>query len=108
MHTDKIKVLVVEPGRSPDVREISSSLHGMQDVIGGYLQTIPLDKNNIIVCNAAGKADNLAANMRIFIPNEVDEFIYGPFLVAGYDMRNQDFTSINEEGIQKCKTIFKH
>ena len=44
----KIKIVVCEPGKSPEIREIDSDLKSMQDIVGGYIECVAL-KNNIDV-----------------------------------------------------------
>ena len=35
-----MKVLVIEPQKVPEVREIDDNLETMQAIVGGYIQTI--------------------------------------------------------------------
>ena len=62
-----MRILVVEPERRPEVREIDGSLKSMQEVVGGLIQSIPLfdDSDVVLVCNDEGKLLNLSANREL-------------------------------------------
>ena len=46
-----MRVLVVEPERRPEVREIDGSLRSMQEVVGGWIQALfPFDEPLALVC----------------------------------------------------------
>ena len=56
-------VLVVEPERRPELREIDGTLESMQGIVGGLIQAIyPFGKPVALVCNDEGKLTNLTAN----------------------------------------------
>ena len=57
-----MRVLVVEPERRPEVREINDSLKEMQGIVGGLIQPIYLDDSVAQVCNDEGRLMNLPAN----------------------------------------------
>ena len=51
-----MRVLVVEPERRPEVKEIDGSLRSMQEVVGGWIQALfPFDEPLALVCNDEGK-----------------------------------------------------
>ena len=48
-----MRVLVVEPERRPEVREINDSLKEMQGIVGGYIQALyPFEEPVALVCYA--------------------------------------------------------
>ena len=57
-----MRVLVIEPERRPEVREIDDSLKAMQQIVGGLIQPIYLDDSVALVCNDEGKLMNLPPN----------------------------------------------
>ena len=58
-----MRVLVVEPERRPEVREIDDSLKVMQEIVGGLIQPIyPFNDPVALVCNDEGKLMNLPMN----------------------------------------------
>ena len=58
-----MRVLVVEPERRPELREIDGSLESMQKIVGGLIQPIyPFNDPVALVCNDEGKLMNLPMN----------------------------------------------
>lgn len=58
-----MKVLVIEAGRQPMVKEIGGSLRAMQEVVGGYIQAIyPWMEDVALVCNEEGKVNGMTLN----------------------------------------------
>lgn len=57
-----MRVLVIEPERKPEEREIDSSLKTMQSIVGGLIQPIYLDDSVVLLCNDDGKFMDLPAN----------------------------------------------
>ena len=40
--SEKIRVLVIEPGKNPEEREIDNDLKTMQELVGGYIEPVPM------------------------------------------------------------------
>lgn len=57
-----IKILVIEPNKKPYVKEINNELKAFQSIVDGYIQTIALIKDSILVCNEEGKIRDLQPN----------------------------------------------
>ena len=47
-------ILVVEPGKVPETRDISGNLKEMQSIVGGYIQAIYPFPGIALVCNEEG------------------------------------------------------
>lgn len=63
MSEQKLRVLVVEPGKPPAAREIDKSLESMQRLVGGYIQAVyPFDDPVALICNEEGKLLGLPMN----------------------------------------------
>lgn len=61
-----MKVVVKKPNENPFIKEIDGSLESMQSVVGGYIETLPLDRDAkyIIVLNEEGKLIGLDPNFQ--------------------------------------------
>ena len=59
--SDKIKVLVVEPTKPCEVREIPDTLEAMQQIVGGCIESVSFEREAII-CNENGKLLDLPFN----------------------------------------------
>ena len=40
---DEITVLKVEPGKPPELVSMANTLQAMQEMVGGYIEIVPLD-----------------------------------------------------------------
>ena len=102
---ENIRVLVVEPGKDPEVQVIENSLEGIQQIVQGYIECVTLrDKAGedlVLICNEEGKIRNLPMNAMI---PEIDDMIFGTFLIAGTD--RDEFASLTDEQIFEMNERF--
>lgn len=98
---EKLTVLIIEPLEPPRVAVIKNTLEDMQEVVGGYIEEVPLDEDAILVCNEEGKLDNLKANRRV--GNDV---IAGTFFIARED-GSEYLRSLTDEQIKFYKEKFQ-
>ena len=54
MTDENIRVLKVAPGKAPEAVAIPNTLEAMQQMVGGYIEVIPLE-DVCLVCNEEGK-----------------------------------------------------
>ena len=82
MAKEQIEILVVEPEKKLYVKMIENSLKAMQEVVGGYIESIYLDDAAIVV-NEEGKVNNLSLNRSLYDDNdERFDVIAGTFFVC--------------------------
>lgn len=103
---NKIKVLIVEPGKAPYAAEIYSELECLQEVVGGLIQAIyPYEDPVAIICNDEGKLMGLPWNRPLFDEEGyIYDIIVGTFLVVG--LTEDDFGSLSDKMIEKYSKIF--
>lgn len=103
MIENKLRCLLVEPYRLPEVIEINNTLEDKQKIVGGYIECayLPNDEEVVIICNEEGKINGLQLNRDIG-----HDIIAGPFLIIGDDYENGDFKSLTDEQIIKYKIKF--
>ena len=103
-----MRVLVVEPERRPEVREIDGSLRSMQEVVGGWIQALfPFDEPLALVCNDEGKLMNLPANRGLRDKNgQIYDIICGTFFLCGAPSDSDHFTSLTPEQIERYRERF--
>ncbi len=75
---DLIRVLKVEPGTAPEIVTMPNMLDAFQEAVGGYIETVGLDANAVLVCNEEGKLIGLPANRQVG-----GDIIAGTFLIVG-------------------------
>ena len=103
-----MQVLVVEPERRPEVKEIDGSLRSMQEVVGGWIQALfPFDEPLALVCNDEGKLMNLPANRGLRDKNgQIYDFVCGTFFICGAPSDSDHFTSLTPEQIERYRERF--
>ena len=106
MSAEKLRVLVVEPMKMSEVREIKPSLDDMQAIVGGYIQAVyPFHDRVALVCNEEGKNLGLPYNRPLTNDRGVPyDMICGTFFLAG--LGSEDFVSLTEAQIQKFSALY--
>ena len=101
-------VLIVEPKRRPEVKEINGSLKSMQEVVGGLIQALyPFDEPVALVCNDEGKLMNLPANRGLRDKNgQIYDIVVGTFFICGAPGDSDHFTSLTLEQIERYRKRF--
>lgn len=90
MKKEKIRVWVKLPGASPAPCEVSNTLEALQELVGGYIETVTLPPDLVVICNEEGRLIGLPFNCRVFnIP------FCGPIIFAGID--GDEFDDTPEE-----------
>lgn len=100
MKENKIKVLLVEPGLPPAVKEIGNDLASLQAEVGGLIECISFPNGCVVVCNEEGKLSGMPPNRRLGA-----DIICGPFFVCDTN-RNGDFTSLSKSKIAEYSQLF--
>ena len=75
-----MKVIYKAPGCQPEPPDNPNTLEELQAAVGGYIETVTIASDVVIICNEEGRLQGLPHNCRIF---GVDFF--GPILIAGVD-----------------------
>lgn len=103
-----MRVLVVEPERRPEAREIDGSLHTMQGIVGGLIQPVyPFDDPVALVCNDEGKLMNLPANRGLRDKDgQIYDIIFRTFFLCGVPADCDHFTSLTPEQIKTYQEKF--
>lgn len=96
----KIKVLVVEPGKEPYIKEIKNSLKSFQNEVDGYIEFVSMENGVDLILNEEGKLLGLPFNR--YVLNDV---LCGTFLVVGEI--NGETIALSNEKIEKYKEYFK-
>ena len=104
-----MRVLIVEPERRPEVKEIDGSLKSMQEIVGGLIQPIPLidAPDVILVCNDEGRLLNLPANCGLRDETgQIYDIVCGTFFICGAPADCDRFTSLTPEQIERYRKRF--
>lgn len=92
--SEKLTVLVVEPGKEPYEKEIEPGLRSLQTEVGGDIAAVyPFDDPVALVLNDEGKLIGLDLNRALRDEQgEIYDIVAGTFLVMG--LGEEDFASI--------------
>lgn len=87
-----MKIVVKKVGQSPEVKEIRGTLENLKEIVGGYIECIPVFENVLCVCNEEGKLLKLPPNFRL----DNDIIVGDVFFCAGAE---EEFVSLTENQI---------
>ena len=102
----KITVLVVEPEKPCQAREVEDELKALQDLVGGSIEVVtPFEEGIAIVCNEEGKLRGLPFN-RPLLDNsgEPYDILCGTFFITG--VRGENFVSLTNTQIRRYKELY--
>ena len=60
-----IKVLVKEPGKEFEEKEVENKLEDFQELVGGYIETVTIATDLVLICNEEGRLKNLPYNCEV-------------------------------------------
>ena len=103
----KIKVILLEPGKLARTADIDSSLEAMQRIVDGYIEPYcPFDDSVCIICNEEGKINGMEPNRSVKDKKgHLLDFIFGPAFLCG--CKGEDFDSLSDEQIARYLKMFQ-
>lgn len=103
---EKLKVVILEPGKIAKEAEIDDTLEAMQLVVGGRIeQLMPFEDEVAIVCNEEGKLIGLPLNRAIYDKDgKMIDIIAGTAFIC--DCSTERFKSLSDEQIEKYTKQF--
>ena len=103
-----MKVLMVEPGKSPYAAEIESGLKSLQAAVGGDIRAVyPYEDPVALICNEEGKLMGLPLNRALFDDDgHIYDIVSGNFLIVG--LGEENFTDLSPDLMEKYGEQFKY
>ena len=92
-----MKIVVKKVGQLPEVRDIPGTLENIQEIVGGYIECLPIFSNVLCVCNEEGKLLGLPVNFFF----EGDFIVGDVFFCAGLE---EEFGSLSDLQIEILMT----
>ncbi|PWM58505.1 MAG: hypothetical protein DBX91_09155 [Subdoligranulum variabile] len=94
-----MRILLVEPGKTPVLKEIDGSLKSMQEIVGGTIQVLyPFAEPVALVCNDEGKLLGLPLNRALRDENgRIYDIVAGTFFLCGAPKGSDRFESLIED-----------
>lgn len=106
MKQKKIRVLMIAPGKEPDIVTLDNNLDALQKAVSigapsqGLIEIINLDAKTCLLCNEEGKLIGLTANRRLGY-----DIIVGVFYVCGQS-KDGELCSLSEKAIRFWSHVF--
>ena len=97
-----MKVIVVEPQKTPVVREIDPGLEAMQKIVGGSIEAVyPFDDPVALICNEEGKLLNLPLNRALRDDDgNVYDIISGTFFLCAAPPDSDRFAGLTDQQVK--------
>lgn len=112
-----IRILVLEPGKAPEVRFIQNTLKCAQGVVGGPIEIVSFDsryrsafknaenaKNIVVVCNGEGKLQQLPLNRALLNGSKIHDVYLGIIFICG--VAHGDFVSLTDEQVKVLEHVY--
>lgn len=98
--SEMIRVVAKQPGASPRTMLISNRLESLQNRVGGYIETVSVFRDVVMICNEEGK-------LKRMVPNFLYGFdmIVGPVVFAGVD--RDKLVSLTPEQTEMVKELIR-
>lgn len=93
---DKIRVVIKQPGEAAREIEIENTKERLQELLGGYIESVWFAKNVWMLVNEEGKIRDLPYNFYVW-----DDVIVGPAIFAGQDGDELADCPISAEAIER-------
>ena len=61
-----MRAIVIEPGQSPEIRDIGSDLASLQSLVGGYIEYVSLENDIGFLVNEEGRLLGLPPNGAVY------------------------------------------
>ena len=108
--SEKISVILIEPGKYPKQIEIEDTLEAMQETVGGYIEEyMPFDDEVAIICNEEGKMNGAELNRAIYSDDkEMLDIIAGKFFIAYAPIESEKLLSMPKDLMKKYEDKFKY
>ena len=99
MKSNALRIYVKRPGGEPYQSIIKNELEPLQEAVGGYIETVPIAKDCVIICDEEGLLKNLPFNCEL-----CGHWFFGTILFVGVD--GEEFTDV-PMAWKDFKTAFK-
>lgn len=96
----KIRVLTKRPGKIPRSTWIENSLNNLQSYVGGYIETVMLATDCVVICDEEGRLKGKEYNCNIAGVDFV-----GDIIICGVD--GEEFADLPIE-YKDAKVVFKN
>ena len=106
--SDSMTVVMCEPGRMAEIRQIGTSLHDLQQTVGGTVEAFyPFAEEVCIVCNEEGKFNGMDPCRAVYDESgQVVDIVFGPFFIC--DCSDETFASLSTAQQETYLQMFRN
>ena len=84
-----------------EVKNVDNELDTMHELVGGYIQTVYIAEDLILVCDDEGKLKKDAEPSLVLVNDKICDPIYNPCFIVSF--RGADFRSLSNIQIERIK-----
>lgn len=96
-----MRVILKEPGKSAEARDIENNLETLQSLVGGWIEHVPFIDGVGLIINEEGKLRGMQPNFEYGW-----DAVVGPAIFVGE--ADEDFTDIAESGEKKVLEFLRY
>lgn len=97
-----IRVLIKEPGKTAEMRTIENTLESLQKIVGGYIETVTMFADLVVICNEEGRINAMPFNCQF-----LGSLFFGTIILAGVDGEEfDDSPKVEEEWRRLIPSLF--
>lgn len=97
-----MRIIYKEPGKEPRTMIVPNTLKMLQDLVGGYIETLKIADNVVMIFNEEGKLLDLEPN---FFVGAIGDVILGPVVICEED--GEDFASLSDYNVELIGGILR-
>jgi len=104
-----MRILLVEPGKRPVLKEVDGSLKSMQEIVGGTCQALyPFEEPVALICNDEGKLLGLPLNRALQDEEgRIYDIVAGTFFLCGAPEGSDRFESLQKEQVLRYLQAYR-
>lgn len=95
-----MRIVYKKPGQPAEARNVPNTLDEWQRLVGGYIETLTLSEDIVLICNEDGRYLGLAPNVKFR-----NQIIVGPVVFVG--VRDDEFFDIDRDTEAKLIEFYK-
>ena len=97
-----MRVVYKMPGAKAAIKEIPNELRYLQQLVGGYIETVRLSEHLVLICNEEGKLGGLEPNIYV---QSISDIVCGPVIFVG--VKGDQFVSLNKGDAEHLAGLFR-
>ena len=97
-----MRIIYKEPGKEPRTMIVPNTLKMLQDLVGGYIETLKIADNVVMIFNEEGKLLELEPN---FFVGAIGDVILGPVVICEED--GEAFASLSDHNVELIGGILR-